>query len=540
MMKAFLLYPDRDFDDRRILSSEDLDWRSREADREARLRPLLPWNAAQINQDLGLDILFNAMALGDRFLFDVARVGILSSLTDADTIVYRQHVLDDCVRNEAIVREIYQITVDAIAYERKSYLGVMSRYPSGILNRSVDILQAFVGALKRLRAVADRHATSFESEGLSRMFAMLQRELDDDYFAGIERHLERLNFREGVLIGAALGRGNKATSYVLRKPNKDRRNWLARLWPRRSAGYTFRLHPRDESGARALAGLRDQGVNLVANALAQSNDHILSFFQMLRTELAFYIGCLNLRRRLIDLGGPICFPIPAKAEKRTLRFNELYDVCLSLSKGRSIVGNDLCAEGKDVAIITGANSGGKSTFLRSIGIGQLMMQAGMFAPAAAFSANCCAGVFTHFKREEDSAMESGKLDEELARMSDVVDYIRPNSLMLFNESFASTNEREGSEIASQIVLALVERGVNVMFVTHLYAFASRIFARKMPNALFLRAERGEDGIRTFKIVESRPLQTSYGRDLYDAIFTKSRGVAPGAPPLDMGAEQEAT
>jgi hypothetical protein len=39
--------------------------------------------------------------------------------------------------------------------------------------------------------------------------------------------------------------------------------------------YTFHLHPRDESGAKALSELNDHGINLVANALAQSADHIL-------------------------------------------------------------------------------------------------------------------------------------------------------------------------------------------------------------------------------------------------------------------------
>ena len=58
----------------------------------------------------------------------------------------------------------------------------------------------------------------------------------------------------------------------------------------------------------------------------------------------------------------------------------------------------------------------------------------MFVPAAAFSANICDGVFTHFKREEDVAMESGKLDEELSRMSDIVEHLTPNSLLLLNES----------------------------------------------------------------------------------------------------------
>jgi DNA mismatch repair ATPase MutS len=56
-------------------------------------------------------------------------------------------------------------------------------------------------------------------------------------------------------------------------------------------------------------------------------------------------------------------------------------------------------------MITGANQGGKSTFLRAMGQAQLMAQAGMFAPAQALSVSVCSGVFTHFKREEDATME---------------------------------------------------------------------------------------------------------------------------------------
>jgi DNA mismatch repair ATPase MutS len=128
------------------------------------------------------------------------------------------------------------------------------------------------------------------------------------------------------------------------------------------------------------------------------------------------------------------------------------------------------------------------------------------------------GIATHYKREEDATMESGKWDEELRRMSEIVQNIKPNSLMLFNESFGSTNEREGSEIASQIVTALLDRQVKVLFVTHLYHFAQTFCARGAGTAMFLRAERQPDGSRPFKLVEAGPLQTSYGVDLYSKFF----------------------
>nr|WP_244262760.1 hypothetical protein [Thermoanaerobacter siderophilus] len=259
----------------------------------------------------------------------------------------------------------------------------------------------------------------------------------------------------------------------------------------------------------------------MANALAQSADHILSFFNILRTELAFYIGCLNLYEKLAQIGEPVSFPIPVASSERRHSFKGLYDVCLALTMKQKIVGNDLNADNKDLAIITGANQGGKSTFLRSIGLAQLMMQCGMFVPAEYFSANICDGIFTHYKRKEDATMKSGKLDEELSRMSDIVDNIKPNSMVLFNESFAATNEREGSEIARQIITALIEKRIKVFFVTHLFEFAYSFYNKKLENVIFLRAERRNDGKRTFKITEGKPLQTSYGEDLYKKIFGES-------------------
>jgi DNA mismatch repair ATPase MutS len=518
-MKAFLMHPDQDFDAGQLLARRDRELRhGRGNEQGLELRQLLPWNEQTLRQDLGVDILLNVMAQGDKFLFEVAMVALLSSLTDLETIRYRQDVYGDCARNSPTVREMYRIAMDAIEGERKNYWSFFTRYPSGILHRAVEVLQMFVGALKRLRRLVDSSAREFESEGFRRLFLTLRSELNDDYFEIIEGHLNKLRFRSGVLISAHLGVGNKGTDYVLRRPRKDYRGWLAQLLAEKPAAYSFHLHPRDEAGANALSRLNDTGVNLVANALAQSTDHILSFFHMLRTELAFYIGGLNLHAQLSQIGEPICFPVPTPARERELSFSNLYDPSLTLSMGKKVVGNDLSANHRDVIIITGANTGGKSTFLRSIGLAHMMMQAGMFVSADSFASEVCGGIFTHYKREEDASMESGKWDEELSRMSEIVDKIKSGSLLLFNESFASTNEREGSEIASHIVDALLARNVRVFFVTHLYHFASSLFARKLGNAAFLRAERRSDGTRPFKLIEAGPLQTSYGPDLYSEVF----------------------
>ncbi len=288
-MKAFLMYKDHDFD----------------------LQRKLPPNEQALTQDLELNTLFNAMALGDKFLFEVAKKAVLSGLNnDLDTIRYRQNILKDCLKNASIVRDIYHIAVESIEGEKKHYLGFLSRYPDALLRRSIEVLQMFVGILKKLKHIADEHADTFESEGFTAFFAMLNKELGDDYFASVQNHLKALEFRDGVLMSAELGQGNKGTNYILRKPQDKKQSWIERILDEIPSAGTVYIDDRDESGARTLSELKDRGINLVARALAQSTDHILSFFTLLRTELAFYIGCLNVYGRLAQIGGPVSFPCP--------------------------------------------------------------------------------------------------------------------------------------------------------------------------------------------------------------------------------------
>jgi hypothetical protein len=477
----------------------------------------IPWQLRDLtDDDLELTRLYKAMAAGDEFLLETAKKVVPLTVTDPDVIVYRQQVLADCLANRAAVQQMYDIAVDGVQVRRKIFLGgLMARNPDSLLRRSVRVLELLAGNLKQLRSLRDEHAGRFRSAGFRQLLAMLGEQLSDDYLRQLDEDLSELHLPRGVLLSAQLGLGNKGERHMLHQA--PRRSWWDRLTGNHD-GCGFVVDDRDEAGAQALTELAGRAINDVANIVTQSADHVEGFFGRLRTELGFYLGCLNLHDELTKFGALTCFPVPTPASTPQFECRDLRDVGLCLTTVKKVTGNDIDADGKSLIVITGANEGGKSTFLRSVGAAQVMMQAGMFVTAESFRANVRDGVFTHFKREEDATLTHGKLDEELARMSAIAEYIGPTSLLLCNESFASTNEREGSEIARGVVRAMLDAGVKVVFVTHRYDLASSLYVRRDPAYLFLRAERRPDGVRTFRLIPGEPKPTSHGEDSFRRVF----------------------
>ena len=161
-MKAYLLYRDQDFD-----------W-----DAE------LPPNHEDLVRDLELDTLLQAMATGDKRILEVSEKVLLAGLDDPDTVRYRQDVLTDGLAQPAVVRQLYAVATEALEDKRRRWGMYGGTYQSASSNLSgaVSYLEAYVAQLRVLRQIADDHAAQFHSEGMRRLFATLQRDLDDTYF----------------------------------------------------------------------------------------------------------------------------------------------------------------------------------------------------------------------------------------------------------------------------------------------------------------------------------------------------------------------
>lgn len=470
-------------------------------------------------RDLELEPIVAAMADRDPVIDRVARAALRDATDNTlATIEYRQAVLADCRRQPERIRRLYALACSALAAEGNARRGLKARLSSVVVRSATEILSVCVDHLERLRQEQPPTAEVWRSRGLNALAATLEEALPDDAIAAMRDHLRQLHRRRDLLVSAHLGAGNKPVGYRLRRLSGADRNRLRRRLPGHRARYRIPLQDDDDRSREALRRLREERLAPLAQSMRRTCEDVEGFLEQLRDELGFYVGCLNLEAALEAAGVATVLPELRSADERAWQVSGLSDAALALVREAPVVTNDLAADGCRTLVVTGANQGGKSTFLRSLGQAQLMAQAGFLVAAAQASLSRCDAVLTHFPRPEDPSLRRGKLDEELARLSACIDALTPATLLLSNESLAVTNQREGARILADVAAAVHDYGARAVYVSHLKELATDIGAWASPHKQLLRAERGADGARNFRIVPGAPEVSSYGRDLYDRII----------------------
>lgn len=495
-LHPFLMYPDRDFDpEMEIL-----------------------WNADDLIKDLELNTVLDRMARGDKQIREISRKGLMDALHDHNEIIYRQEVVKDAINNSETVRTLLSLLLEASKKVRERMFWFTRSNPSLALRESIAIMRVYLETFVQVKSIAEENIKKFNSAGFHNLFNLFINELGDEYRSQVEDQLHKLTFPNGVGVIGNLGDRNEFVNFQLTEPDltSGLRQTIEKMKERK---YTYIVPDRDESGPVEIEAMRVLGVISVVNTMRRSANNVSNFINTLAGELSFLAGCINLHEDLKTIGTPFCFPSFPEGHENELTFTGLYDIALGLRENGKIITNNLTSTKQKLIIVTGANRGGKSTFLRSMGQSLIMMWSGVFVGAESYSAPLFKQLFTHFKREEDKTVTMGKFEEELERMSDMINHMHPGCMVLFNESFAATNAREGAEIAGNIVNALLKTGNSVIFVTHLYELGSLFMNMESDKVRFLKADHLESGERTFRIIDGYPEETSYGEELYEKVFS---------------------
>ena len=474
-------------------------------------------------KDLNLEILFKTMARENFLIAEKVRRVMMIPLMTPEEILYRQEVIRDLRHQDAMLEDLFacaerQNKALRVYKEAMKSNRAKSTKRTSELFETLNYLRQGQEELLKIQELLLQKQENWQSEGMKNLLERLKQ-------MPLESINERLKEADSLITGCEagytfrFGGGLKMESAELNylRPVKDgKKNGLEGFYLKFIKKNAI-LIGSDISLKENVSHLTEETLQQIITIFQPYLQKMLLFFEHFIEEIAFYMGVVRFMKRMEPLYITMMMPTPKPQGTMDCSFENLYELSMAVYAQKKPVGNSVTLQGNRMTLITGANQGGKSTFLRSYGIAQVLMQCGMPVPASKFSAPIYAQIFTHFTRSEDEQLSNGRLSEELQRMSNMVDKAVPNSLFLLNESFASTTEKEGSKIAEGILNAFYEKDITTMMVTHLYQLAKKKYDEAKAGSHFLVAERTENGTRTFKMLPGEPTYTSFGTDLFKVL-----------------------
>lgn len=481
-----------------------------------------------IFKDLSLTIVLKTMAKDDVFLMEQIRSVMMIPVCDPAVIRYRYGIIKDFYVHPELLETMYKFGRQGAALaeqykkEREQNRN-RSAAGAGAIIASLRFIEESLSLLRKLAEGIKEARAELNSEGLLHFHERFSRYPLAEFE---EFHKQILFYSTGgesvysirIRGGLKLDRSRMRSCRNYKAANaKNTSRKLLKLYYKVIKKDT--IFVENESLEQDLHAFVEKHMLQLMKFYQPLMDDLLSFWFDYGREISFYKGVNTLQKRMDELNLPFCYGECREAE-RERQIEDLYELSLALYVQVYPVPNSFADQNNVLTIITGANQGGKSTFLRSFGIAQILMQCGMPVPAAKFCSHLYSKIHTHFTRKEDAMLSRGRLEEELKRMSDIVSCLSGDSLVLLNESFASTTEKEGSQIAYNVIMPLYQKRIEVMMVTHLHEFAKNMFDKKLENCEFFVAERKENGDRTFRILPGKPHYSSYGTDLYQYMIGK--------------------
>ena len=175
-------------------------------------------------------------------------------------------------------------------------------------------------------------------------------------------------------------------------------------------------------------------------------------------------------------------------------------------KDSLFVPNDTCLGTADcrVAIITGPNMAGKSTYMRQVALMVLMAQIGSFVPAKSAHIGICDRVFTRIGASDDLAAGQSTFMVEMTEVSEILQHATARSLLILDEIGRGTSTFDGMAIARAVLeycASTKKLGAKVLFATHyheLTAMEGEIAGLRNYNIAVKK--RGEEVIFLRKII----------------------------------------
>lgn len=506
-----------------------------------------------LKEDLNLDKILDCVFpdAGGKEKAALLRV-LLDLETNVDNINYRLAITEELLEKPYLPHKILEVTAQARSFTANRKQTVLYRRTNSVrqLHSNLELLLNYLRLFDTLAAVLQERYP-YKSEGLRNLTEYVCGCAASSEYRELINVLRQLRdtvrgpFRLNLTIGRDLS--HRLRLAEITGLDKEDSSSPTR---KRKGSFLDHVFGGDDDKPdpllvtdimflekRCVAELFEKTMLHLEGIVSSVTSALMRFFRNLEEEVLYYKAVVELLQVVRGHGLPVCRPQFIPREHKKFIASGIYDLRLALhlaSKQEfsldAIVKNDVFMDSERglIFIVTGPNQGGKTTYLRAVGLVQLLAQAGILVPAESAVISPVDRIFTHFASAEQTDDDRGRLEEEMVRLRQIMQEISGDSLLLMKEWFSSTNAHEGAVIAEEILRALSIIGARVVFVTHLYELAARVgqintSARgvtKLANLVagIERIDRHEGGMarmvkRTYKIEPGEPMPHGFVSDI---------------------------
>lgn len=184
-------------------------------------------------------------------------------------------------------------------------------------------------------------------------------------------------------------------------------------------------------------------------------------------------------------------------------------------KGNMFVPNDTHMNGSSnlLAIITGPNMAGKSTYMRQVALICLMAQIGSFVPAKSAHLGVVDRVFTRIGASDDLAAGQSTFMVEMSEVAEILKNATNRSLLILDEIGRGTSTYDGMSIARAVLEHCADKkklGAKTLFATHYHELSALEGAIPGVRNYHMAAKKRQDDVIFLRKLVSGGADQSYG------------------------------
>ncbi|MBQ3099638.1 MAG: hypothetical protein IJC50_01485 [Clostridia bacterium] len=452
--------------------------------------------------------------------------------TSSDVIAKRQTVFKNLSESPSLfesIEKVYDKLKDTLYNFERARIGISNTSNEATLN-TVCAMNSYVRFVNE--SYDELRHYDLYAEGLKDFFDLIRKERDNPDFISFCKNLEEVTVNiksaRSVTLGINLDVNLRPMEAGLVSVNTEAyssANFIDRLLrgslnkPRDFECICPLSSMENASTTEDLAIINSRLNNALNSVLKKDLKHLSKSsveyvtdsaerFTPIKKGLAFYLNAIRFYNRAKSIGLPTFLP---QISGRKYALDKLYNFRVAESKGVSETEPNSLQfdENGRIYVLTGANSGGKTVFLESLALAQLLFQFGLpiFCGSAAMFP--FERIHVYFASEAEAEKNLyGRFENEARWFSEKIKNTSDEKeLFIMDELFSGTAADEASTIALSALKMIDDKGCRAVFSTHLHDLAKNV-AKNESDARFLHFDNlyinSQTSGRRYAIIRGNP------------------------------------